>query len=309
MSRIEWTEKTWNPVVGCTKVSEGCRNCYAIYDARRLAGHPNPKVHKVYKGLTKIDRQGTPQWAGKARVIPERLGAPIRWRKPRRIFVNSMSDLFHPDVRHAEISAIFHVMACAPQHIFQVLTKRPERMLEWWRTESEHAGRQWARGPHSWEWNMERQLRQHAGKTADFYGLEDHHNAFWKITHTSLWPLPHVWLGVSVESQDQVHRIDTLRHVPAGVRWISAEPLLGPLSLNLDGIDWVVVGGESKKGARPVDVEWILDIIAQCRAQGVAVFVKQLSQANYPQTYKDPSAWPEALRIREYPTHTTEVTA
>jgi len=208
-SHIEWTDATWNPVTGCTKVSPGCQHCYAERMARRLQA------------------MGVPRYAHGFRVTlhPDALALPLAWRKPRRIFVNSMSDLFHPAVPDAYIADVFHVMRQAPQHAFQVLTKRPERAAA--------------------------------------------------LAPLLPWP-SHVWLGTSVESQHVVARIHHLQACPAAVRFLSCEPLLGPLpALPLDGIHWVIVGGESGPKARPMCPEWAVDIRDQCIAHQVPFFFKQ----------------------------------
>lgn len=211
-SAIAWTDSTWNPVTGCSKVSPGCAHCYAETLCRRFGRSFDVTLH------------------------PDRLDLPLRWRKPRRVFVNSMSDLFHPDVPDAFIAHVWHVMANAYRHTFQILTKRPERMPEWYR------------------WYT--------------FGSQ-----------TGL-VLRNVWLGTSIENDRFVTRADALRETPAAVRFISAEPLLGPLpSLDLAGIDWLIVGGESGPGWRPMDPEWVRDLVERADAAGCAVFVKQDSGA------------------------------
>jgi protein gp37 len=208
-SSIEWTEATWNPVTGCTKISTGCKNCYAERMAKRLKA------------------MGTPQYANgfKLTLQPEMLELPLRWKKPRTIFVNSMSDLFHKDVPLEYIQQVFDVMNRCPQHTFQVLTKRPE-------IAAMHAG--------SLEWGE------------------------------------NIWMGTSVENMLVMRRIGDLRNVPAKVRFLSLEPLLGPLPrLPLDGIHWVIVGGESGPGARPMEAAWVRQIRERCIAQGVPFFFKQ----------------------------------
>jgi protein gp37 len=209
---IAWTDATWNPVTGCSKVSPGCAHCYAETLSRRFGRSFDVTLH------------------------PDRLDLPLRWRKPRRVFVNSMSDLFHEQVPDAYIAHVWHVMANAYRHTFQVLTKRPERMHDWYR------------------WYT--------------FGYEP------PIV------LANVWLGTSIENDRFVGRADALRDTPAAVRFISAEPLLGPLpSLNLTGIDWLIVGGESGPGARPMDPEWVNDLAYAADLAGVALFVKQDSGA------------------------------
>lgn len=219
-SRIEWTEATWNPVTGCDRVSAGCDNCYALALAKRLKAMGNPRYQT----------DGRPETSGPGFGVAmhrEALGLPLSWRKPRVVFVNSMSDLFHPKVSEEFIAEVFQVMALCPQHTFQVLTKRPRRMV-----------------------------------------------AVMGRLHPV--PLPNVWLGTSVESEDRMSRVDLLRRVPAAVRFLSLEPLLGPLpSLDLSGIGWVITGGESGPRARPIDPEWVRDIRDQCVEAGVPFFHKQ----------------------------------
>ncbi len=208
-SAIEWTDATWNPVTGCTKVSPGCDHCYAETFAERfrgVAGHP----YEHGFDLT---------------IRPERLRLPSTWTKPQNVFVNSMSDLFHRDVPDAYIVQVFDAMTAASMHNFQLLTKRAERLER-----------------------LSRRLR---------IG-------------------PNVWIGVSVESVDYYWRIRHLARVPAAVRFLSCEPLLGPLDdLPLVGIDWVIVGGESGHGARPIDDAWVRSIRSQCDARAISFFFKQ----------------------------------
>jgi protein gp37 len=210
-SSIEWTEATWNPVTGCTKVSPGCDHCYAETFAERFRGVPG---HPYEQGFD-------------LRLWPDRLDLPRSWKKPRIVFVNSMSDLFHERVPTELVSRVFTVMADCRWHTFQVLTKRPGRMA-----------------------SVLRRIRPD--------------------------PLPNVWLGTSIESDDYIWRADKVREAPAAVRFLSLEPLLGPLpSLSLKGIDWVIAGGESGPRHRPVDPAWVRDIRDQCCAEGIAFFFKQ----------------------------------
>lgn len=250
MTRIEWTDTTWNPIRGCSRISEGCRFCYAETMASRFSGPRQP-----YEGLAKNGR-----WTGEVRLVEEHLEDPLGWKRPRRIFVNSMSDLFHEDLAPKDIGRVFAVMRDAPAHTFQVLTKRAALMRE--------------------------------TLTA------------WAHIRTSFWPLPNVHIGVSVEDARVLHRVDDLRETPAALRWLSCEPLIGPLDgLDLTGIGWVVVGGESGQHARPLKLEWVRDIIRRCREADVPVFVKQLG-SNYAAGRGkggDPSGWPEDLRVREWP--------
>ncbi|MGI4791825.1 MAG: DUF5131 family protein [Janthinobacterium lividum] len=218
-SSIEWTQMTWNPVRGCTRVSEGCRNCYAERLATRFAG-----VGQAYEGLSIMTPSG-PRWTNRVRLVPEVLEQPLRWRQPRLIFVNSMSDLFHPDVPLEFIRRVFNIIERCPQHTFQILTKRSERLREL--------------GP---DLN---------------------------------WPV-NAWMGVSVEDARVTSRVIDLQHVPAEVRFLSVEPLIGPIDeLPLDNIHWVIVGGESGPGARPIEQEWVESIFRQCREAEVAFFFKQ----------------------------------
>jgi protein gp37 len=217
-SAIEWTDSTWNPVTGCSKVSPGCAHCYAERLSLRF-GHSS--------------KAWTPANAEENVVMHEaRLLVPLSWRSPRRIFVNSMSDLFHELVPDVFIGRVFETMRRASHHKYQVLTKRPDRMRNWFRSE---AGRRWA---------------------------ED--------------PLPHVWLGTSIENNRWVGRADALRETPAAVRFISAEPLLDRLDkLDLAGIDWLIVGGESGSSHRPIDEGWVRELRDMARAADVAFFFKQ----------------------------------
>ena len=208
-SSIEWTDSTWNPVTGCTKVSQGCKHCYAQRFAERFRGVPG---HPFEQGFD-------------LKLWPERLDLPLEWKEPRRVFVNSMSDLYHPGVPKAFIERVFRTMRQARWHSFQVLTKRAARLAE--------IGEElpWSRN---------------------------------------------IWQGVSVEDERVVERISLLRRVPAQVRFLSLEPLIGPLDgLDLTGIHWVIVGGESGPGARPMKKEWVVRIRNQCRRQAVPFFFKQ----------------------------------
>lgn len=230
---IEWTDATWNPQVGCSRVSRGCQHCYAETQAAgRLVNSP------AYRGVTTNGH-----FNGTVNLLPDRLDQPLRWRRPRLIFVNSMSDLFHENVPTDWIARVVGIMARSTRHTFQVLTKRPERMV------------QVLADP-----NFRDDVQAQVGLSFD----------------ADAWPLPHVWWGVSVEADRFCSRVDVIRHMPAAVRWVSAEPLVGPLpSLNLDGIGWVVVGGESGRGAEPMHPEWARDIRDRCVAAGVPFLFKQ----------------------------------
>ncbi len=252
-SSIEWTEATWNPVTGCTRASAGCDHCYAVFLTRRLARMGQEK----YKGLV---NPGKNHFNGVVKIHPETLEMPLRWKKSRTIFVNSMSDLFHPGVPTAFILKVFEVMKKAHWHKFQVLTKRPERAAE--------------------------------------------------LDAVIEWP-PNVWMGTSVEDDRVLHRVDHLRRTSAHVRFLSLEPLIGPLpDLNLDGMHWVIVGGESGWKARPMEEAWVRDILRQCREKDVRFFFKQLgsvwarrmgTQDNKGSNWHD---LPPALRVRDYPEET-----
>ena len=211
-SAIEWTDATWNPVTGCTKVSAGCDNCYAETFAERFRG---VQGHPYEQGFD-------------LRFWPDRLDAPLRWKRPRMVFVNSMSDLFHERVPASYIGRVLETMRAAEQHVFQVLTKRPGRMA-----------------------SVMSQLQPD--------------------------PLDNVWFGTSIESDRYVWRADKVRATPAAVRFLSLEPLLGPLpSLDLTSIDWVIVGGESGPRHRRLDLGWVRDIRDRCAVEGVAFFFKQV---------------------------------
>lgn len=265
-SKIEWTEEVWNPTLGCDRVSTGCDRCYAIRQA--VIRSANPKLAADYDGVVDtID--GRADWTGKVNLLPHRLAIPLRWRRPRRVFVDSMSDLFHADVPGEFIARVFATMAGTPQHTYQILTKRHGRMRsvlrDICRCGSGHgdgvhlrSAMEWAATPHS---------------PTYVPGLSS------GIYHRTSWPLPNVWLGVSVEDQATADlRIDALLDTPAAVRWLSCEPLLGPVDLSrylARGIDWVVVGGESGPGSRPMHPEWARTIRDQCAAARVPFLYKQ----------------------------------
>ena len=212
-SAIEWTDATWNPVTGCTKITRGCDNCYAERLAERFRGTPG---HPFENGFDLTLR-------------PERLSQPLSWKRPRRIFVNSMSDLFHNRIPTRFIDLVFDTMESADQHIYQVLTKRSSLMKNY--------------------------LQQRYGGSA---------------------PPPHIWCGVSVEDHRATARIEHLQTAPITIRFLSIEPLLGPVGkIDLEGISWVIVGGESGPKARPMQLRWVLDIRDMCRQSGVDFFFKQ----------------------------------
>jgi len=325
VSEIQWTDETWNPTVGCSRVSPGCEHCYA----ERVASRGMLDAHR---GLTKQTSRG-PVWTGEVRCLPERLEIPLRWRKPRRVFVDSMSDLFHESVPDSFIDRVFAVMQACPQHVFQVLTKRPERMRSYMEGASER-------------------VRDYGEALA-----ADHE---WCHAHEDRdWPLSNVQLGTSVEDQPRAdERTPHLLATPAAVRFLSLEPLLGPVDVGpwLAGpetvgscarqwseearalvgdmarawprIQWLIIGGESGPGARPCEVAWIRSLRDQGREAGVPVFVKQLGSRpittgaawsqgkDFPEIRLnegaweavlrnrkggDPAEWPEDLRVREWP--------
>jgi len=213
-SSIEWTELTWNPTTGCTKISAGCKFCYAEVMAKRLQAMGVEKYKDAFK----------------VRTHPDALNIPYSWKSPKKVFVNSMSDLFHPEISLAFIKKVFKVMNECPQHIFQVLTKRSDRLLEL------HEKLNWSKN---------------------------------------------IWMGVSVEDDRVTNRIDDLRNTNAKIKFLSLEPLIGPLpDLNLENIDWAIVGGESGRTPRPMHESWVLDIQNQCEQANVAFFFKQWGGTN-----------------------------
>lgn len=241
-TKIEWADETWNPIVGCSRVSVGCDNCYAV-----------PTVHRgmaeQHRGLTvHTEGEGT-DWTGEVRVVDKRMDVPLRWTRPRRIFVNSLSDLFHPGLDDVSIARVFAVMSLAPQHTFQVLTKRPQRMRDLLTRGDVHTAVTGRPRKRSLATLVDLERQKIAGSDpGDFY-----------------WPLQNVWLGVSIESNQYAWRANWLRDTPAAVRWVSAEPLLGPLDqLDLTGIDWVVAGGESGPGSRPMASDWARELRDRC---------------------------------------------
>lgn len=304
-TRIEWTDRTWNPVRGCSRVSEGCRNCYAERQAARFVkpGQPFHGFAKVTAPRDSLDRTGGRRngWTGRVELVPSKLEEPLRWRKPQRVFVNSMSDLFHEGLSFEDIASVFAIMAACPQHDFQVLTKRAARLPQFFAwLEDERVGGALTRGR-----KMARAVHGAMGGRAPGGAIVEN-------TANTTWPLPNVWLGVSVEDQATAdERIPLLLDTPAAVRFVSAEPLLGPVNLRLErelltdlmdldperserhrgtypfsvrpefrtrrhhALHWVIVGGESGPGARPCDAAWIRSIVEQCMAVDVAPFVKQ----------------------------------
>lgn len=302
MTGIQWTEEVWNPTTGCDRISPGCDHCYALTMAKRLKG----------MGQAKYQNDGDPKTSGPGfglTVHPDALTLPLRWRKPRKIFVNSMSDLFHADVPTEFIAQVFAVMAACPQHTFQVLTKRHGRMRSLLNSDA-------------------------FLETSVMAGLMEE----WPVAEDCPWPLPNVWLGVSVEDQHWADiRVPALIETPAAVRWLSCEPLIGELALDVlydhapgavtefgtlcmcgtamkddgigcygDRIGWIVAGGESGPGARPCDLEWLRSLRRQCEEGGVPFFCKQVGavagrEIGAGAHGADWDAWPEDLRIRQFP--------
>lgn len=302
-TKIEWTGvpgtkgETWNPFIGCSKVSAGCKNCYAETMAgTRLVNTPHGAIYKDV-----IGEDG--RWNGRTRFVESALGKPLKWKKPRTIFVCSMSDLFHEENANEDIAAVFGAMAACPQHTFQVLTKRPERMAKWF------------------DWLSSRV--EYFGWRSDNPRADFCLHETWKMNSElvgdlpdsceMLWPLPNVWLGASIENYTVLgERIEHLERCPAVVHWLSIEPQLEGVHFGarLSGIDWVVVGGESGLSARPFHLGWAEDLLEQCQHEGVAFFMKQMGWNPYrdgkPWKLKsrkgnDMSEWPEHMRVREFP--------
>jgi protein gp37 len=305
---IEWTDETWNPVTGCERISPGCAHCYAkaLHDMRHKAylnGHDVPEQYSEPFEVVKCHE--------------DRLDTPMHWRAPRMCFVNSMSDLFHEDVPEPFIDRVFAAMSQSPAHTFQILTKRADRMLRY----------------------LDDQLRP---ERIDEAGITQF--GWCHANVEGRWPLPNVWPGVSVENKRYLPRLDALRQVPAPVRMVSFEPLLEDLTdagtlgtriVNLQGIGWAIIGGESGDGARDTQIAWVRYLIEQCDAQGVPLFVKQVGArpVDWADFYErwprnsdgsrkprviadghflsyvdlrdrkggDPEEWPQELRRRELP--------
>lgn len=270
-SKIEWTEATWNVLGGCKEVSPGCRNCYAKGMAHRFS-----KPGAWGEGLTQISKGGV-MWSGKVRLRPEMLRTPLSWRRPRKIFVCSTSDLFHPDVPLYYVAAVFGIMAMCPQHTFQVLTKRPERAATFF-SRNFHPSMSAMISDTDMEWSKGEKAcadLAYARQTLVNMGIVSYDEATKGMTGLQ-WPLRNVWLGVSAEDQKHYdERAMILRNLPAAVRFVSAEPLLGPISIEGSYQDWVITGGESGHGARLCDGDWIRQMRDRCKEQGVAFFFKQ----------------------------------
>lgn len=279
MTKIEWTEETWNPVVGCTRVSAGCDHCYAVPLSHQNAHRGTAENRAHYAGLTVLNSKGARHFNGTVRCLDERLDEPLKRKKPTTWFVNSMSDLFHGSVPEKFLQQVFRVMQQGSQHIFQILTKRPNLAATY---------------------------------------LSD----VWVPARLPV--LPNVWLGTSVENQEAAeHRIPYLSLCSAAVRFLSCEPLLGPIDFRgpfrtveyyltrgaadpSGRINWVIVGGESGPDARECKLEWIESIVHQCRSAGVPVFVKQMGsilgrKLGMRGKGNDFEKFPESVRVREYP--------
>lgn len=271
---IEWTQrpgtigKTWNPTNGCDVCSPGCANCYAMRFAGRFS-----KAGERYHGLVAIAKNKRAVWTGESRFERHMLGLPLTWRKPCTVFVNSMSDLFYDGFSNEQIAAVFGVMAACPQHTFIILTKRARRMREWfkWATR-EHYPRPGG-GPPGIHVRVAMQNYALAALPREVGGIP--------VTSSMHWPLRNVWIGVSVENRDALSRLDDLRACPASVRLVSFEPLLEDLgTVDLIGIGWAIVGCESGPGARRCDASWLRSLRDQCKASGVAFFLKQARREN-----------------------------
>lgn len=312
---IEWTNETWNPVTGCTKVSQGCKHCYAerlahrVFAGQMVEVNTTPPKHPEMKASAFRPRHFTD-----VRCHPDRLANPLHWKKPRRIFVNSMSDLFHEDVPDGFIDQVFAMMALTPEHTYQVLTKRPERMLKYMSSGHE------CEGP--------RYRLSHAVDPS-WFGHEVFHDGIAADIHDAGWPLLNAWLGVSVEDQATADvRIPPLLRTPAAIRFVSCEPLLDKIDLRSielehlywlnaltsqvktfhDGgmpepppyppLNWVITGGESGPHARVTDLDWVRFLRDQCRHDAVPFFVKQITVCGKKIPFED---WPANLRIRNYP--------
>lgn len=323
MTGIQWTNETLNPTTGCDRVSDGCTNCYALTMAKRLKG----------MGQAKYQRDGDPRTSGPGfglTMHPDTLHIPLSWRKPRRCFVNSMSDLFHPEVETEFIARMWAVMAATPQHTYQILSKRHARMRSLLRDDC-RCGAGHAPGVH-FRSKMEWASTPHSPTYVP--GLRP--DVFRDMT----WPLPNVHLGASVEDQETANlRVPALVETPAAVRFLSLEPLLAPVDLSVirtrngtlpvsplemhydqdtgvgqHPISWLIIGGESGPGARPMQIEWARSLVKQAHETGIACFVKQLGSrwdANHGRRGNggDISQWPEDLRIREFPLPATAVTS
>jgi protein gp37 len=335
-STIGWTNSTWPIVAGCEYESPGCSNCWAVRDSWRLAHNPHAKVREAFADTVKKTEAGALVWTGVVRPLWERLDWPLRWRRNRLIFVCSQSDLFHPKVPFPFIAATFGVMAMAENHTFQVLTKHPRRMREFFAWLAAQQGG----ALETCLWHARKAIGPELANRFDPYPDK-----------LPAWPLENVWLGVTVEDQRRAdERIPELLQCPAAVRWLSVEPMLerialrqpwvdwlegwytdrdhhtgDPVQVQMEHIDWIVCGGESaqtRATTRPFDIAWARDLLEQCRTAGVPFFMKQLGTKPLPPVepgtvmrlglplptgktsrYKwhEPQHWPEDLRVQEFP--------
>lgn len=270
---IQWTDASWNAMSGCDRISTGCRRCYALKMAARLK----------LMGSAHYQNDGDPRTSGPGFGFTQHedaLEIPSRWTRPRKIFVNSMSDMFHEGATDEFIDRMFGVMAICQRHQFQILTKRPDRMAEWFAYDFLSEGRSVLVAQaaeyltHEWGWKPPliwdaRDVISHGRPAACDRNFE--RRPF------PVWPLPNVWLGVSIEMDRFSWRADVLRNTPASIRFVSAEPLLGPLpSLDLTGINWLICGAESgDSAARPMNMDWVRDLRDRCKQSGTAFFLKQ----------------------------------
>lgn len=294
---ISWTESTWNPVIGCSRVSAGCQSCYAETMAARFSGEG-----EYYEGVA-IKEPGKPgRWTGMVKMVGHKLDQPLRWKRPRRIFVNSMSDLFHDELTNEQIAAIFGVMGLAHWQGFQTLTKRPQRMLDWFawlEAMAEKFKEIYPNDPVEWRRSevLKRAARR-AGVSTRCIRDPDAPSEF-------QWPLRNVHIGVTAEDQKAFDtRVPLLMEVPANVRWVSVEPMIGPVVAGFHfgkpRPDWIVIGAESGRGAREMDLEWARSLKDECHRHDVAVFMKQLSGPGG-RAIKDPALFPDDLRVQEFP--------
>ena len=303
-SKIQWTDHSWPIVTGCIPKSAGCANCYAIKDSWRLSHNPNPKIREIYTGTVEKKAE-TLRWTGLIKYHPDRLKWVEQWKKPARIFVSNMADLFSDDVPEWFLDLTWAYMAVYKRHTYQVLTKCPDR-LNAYLNDANTICRiaMWI--------NVGLDQNKHPGNDYPLLPLNN-----WAYDEFS-WPLTNVWVGVSVENQSVTHRINTLLETPATIRFISCEPLLGPVELrphylyddyeesyrDNEKLDWIIVGGESGPNARVCQVKWIQSIVNQCEQTGTPIFVKQLgSRSNLEVKGKGDNLeeWPQSLRVQEFP--------
>ncbi len=308
-TKIEWADKVWNPVTGCRPYSSGCANCYAQVQSHLRGANPQPAMQRKYHGLTVLNSHRRPTFTGEVRCHEEDLLAPMKVKRPTTWFVNSMSDLFYGDeadrraaekkgqpftpVPFAFIDKVFAAMALCPQHTFQILTKRAERMAEYFRNGSIDVT-EGGQGARCLDLGSDPFIKPLGLLLADLYASSEES----RVVSPDQWPLPNVWLGVSVEDQKSAdERIPHLLRVPAAVRFLSCEPLLGPIKFtrlhqfcpthdfesgfcsspcpDLRFVDWIIAGGESGRGARPAHPDWFRSLRDQCQAAGVPFFFKQ----------------------------------